>query len=85
MGIDAYEEVGPLDAQVMAVAWHHPANLRMVAATSFETFDDNGVRFIDLSSGFREEGTDDDVYSLEWVDTDGQRQTTQLGTRDSPT
>jgi hypothetical protein len=84
MSADAYEDVGPLDSQVIEVAWRDPDVLRPVAAGTFETSEGaplHGVTFTDERTGFREDGTADDVFGLVWIADNGERQTSYLPNR----
>jgi hypothetical protein len=69
--IDAYEDIGPRDADVLAVAWDNPENLIPVAPGSFRTYfvSDNaphGVEFDHKDTGEPFQGNADKVFGFVW-------------------
>ena len=80
---DCYRDIGPRDADVIAVAWSDPDVLVPVERGSFETWAigrnaSHRVAFTHNEAGEHHEGLADDVFGLMWIE-DGKVRRADLG------
>jgi hypothetical protein len=71
--LDAYEDIGPIDDDVVAVAWGDLENLVPVIPRTFRTFFINdktphGVEFVRRDTGEYIEGNADNLFGLVWLE-----------------